>query len=660
MELRKKVLSFFLTFSNLLNDIHIVAYRTILIMGYDLSSIFLSWFTTCWLLLSLISHIGVIDVILYRPFLLTLLWIMPLQFLVFKKINLYRGFWRFSSIHDLNKILISSLVGGLLVGLILNGNQTGTIDKSNIAPTIIIFSRYISSCLYVIFLVLFLSFGRFIVRLLRDYKQSYGEHERVIIVGAGNAGEGLVRDLLRNYNHRFKPIAFVDDDVKKIGRQIHNIRVMGNVFDLPQLIRKHRVDLVIIAIPSAVSANIRAIMSLVEQTNVRCYTLPTIRDLANGLININTIRSISLEDLLGRYPVRCSMDNVNRDLSGKTILVTGGGGSIGSELCRQILMLENIKKLIILDNNEYNLYSIEMELKKANQSCVFYPILTNVTDKIGLELIFNEFKPDIVFHAAAYKHVPLLEYQPRSAIYNNLIGTCMLAEVSIRANVGKFVLISSDKAVNPTNVMGATKRGAEYFCQNINTENTKFITVRFGNVLDSAGSVIPLFRNQIEMGGPLTVTHPEITRYFMTIPEASQLILQATSLGMGGEIFVLDMGEPIKIRYLAEQMIRLAGKVIDQDIKIVYTGLRPGEKLFEEYFYSSEKLESTINNKILIAQSQYRDFSEIKSIFLKIKMLCESIDIDIKNLIHLLKKLVPEYKNIPSFISEVERQSVEM
>ena len=330
----------------------------------------------------------------------------------------------------------------------------------------------------------------------------------------------------------------------------------------------------------------------------------------------------------------------------KTILITGGGGSIGSELCRQIATIANRARLVIIDNSEYNLYAIDLELRQKFANQEFYPILLNIVDRVGIKSVLKEYQPHLVFHAAAYKHVPLLQHQMRTAMYNNIIGTRVIATEAAKANVETFVLISSDKAVNPTNIMGATKRAAEYFCHNLNDSapKTRFVTVRFGNVLDSAGSVVPLFRKQIESGGPVTVTHPEITRFFMTMPEASQLILQAAFLGEGGEIFVLDMGDPIKIRYLAEQMIKLAGKMVDQDINIIYTGLRPGEKLYEECFYSNEMLQPTHHTKILRAQSKRRNFQEIQDICDQIANCCQS-DADVQaDLEELLKKLVPEYQ----------------
>ena len=639
--IRTIISQFFYQFAKTLLVSKMRYYGRIIAALHDFFAILASWLLTGFLLIAGISinfHRPIFNWNNWHAVLISLLLITPPQVFLFRFFGLYRGFWRFASIQDLKKILCTSAMGGVASYFILN------VKFYSIASTIH-HLPFLTSLLYSLFLVVFLSAGRLFVRFAKDYKHLYGEFERVIIVGAGNAGEGLVRDLLRDKSHHYKPIIFVDDDLRKLGREIHGIRVAGTITKLPELITKHAIDLVFIAIPSANSANMRSVVAVCEKVKIRCYTLPGIKDLANGLVSINVLRSISLEDLLGRYPVTCQWDEVNHFLKDKTILVTGGGGSIGSELCRQLLELCDISRLIVLDNNEFNLYSIEMEIRKNFPECEFYPLLQSITDRIGIQKLFKHYCPDVIFHAAAYKHVPLLEHQPRSAIFNNIIGTKIIAEEALIANVEKFVLISSDKAVNPTNVMGATKRAAEYFCQNLNdyAHKTQFITVRFGNVLDSAGSVIPLFRKQIETGGPVTVTHPDIIRFFMTIPEASQLILQAALLGQGGEIFVLDMGDPIKIRYLAEQMIKLAGKIVDKDIKIVYTGLRPGEKLYEECFYTNEALQPTTHSKILRAKFQQRNFTEIQQLCNKLIDLY-NFNGNIENeLIPLLKCLVPEY-----------------
>ena len=626
---------------------------------YDLCAVILAWIFSYLVLLDTITDsalnipykvnfISPLSAHYAITILSNLIWILPAQVLLFRYYGLYRGFWRFASIQDLRKILHVAILGGLTAWVILRANLIALLPwTSNIDLALIFPPRYVITLLYSIFLIVLLSSARLFVRFIKDYKHLYGDYQRVIIVGAGNAGEGLVRDLLRDDNHRYTPIAFVDDDPHKLGREIRGIRVSGNILDLPYLIKTYAVDLVLIAIPSASSPRMRTVVEMCEKAKTPCYTLPGIKDLASGHVSINKLRSISLEDLIGRYPVTCQWSALSAHLKNKTIVVTGGGGSIGSELCRQIAQLGECSHLVIIDNNEYNLYAIDMELRERFPDCPTHPILLSITERIGIKALFKKYQPHLVFHAAAYKHVPLLEYQPRIAIDNNIIGTAMLAEESALVGVEAFILISTDKAVNPTNIMGATKRAAEYFCQNLNEQHaqTRFITVRFGNVLDSAGSVVPLFRKQIEAGGPVTVTHAEITRFFMTIPEATQLIMQAAFLGQGGEIFVLDMGEPIKIRYLAEQMIKLAGKTVEQDIKIIYTGLRPGEKLYEECFYSDETLQSTVHSKILRAQSQRHHFLEMQDACNQIRLLYDNAETQDEDFVRLLKKLVPEYQD---------------
>ena len=615
-------------------------------VSYDFFSLILAWALSCWIfMMPDIMALSSIDRLTFtnhywKAATSGLILMIPIQLILFRVCGLYRGFWRFASIQDLRKILYSALSGGVFAWAILHiTHLESTLNAAlPVWPT---------AFLYSLFLAAFLSSARLFVRLTKDYKHHYGEFQRVIIVGAGDAGESLVRDLLRSENRYYKPVAFIDDDLLKRGREIHGVRVVGTITELPALISKYDIDLVLIAIPSASSANMRSVVEECEKANIRCYTLPGVKDLANGRVSINVLRSISLEDLLGRYPVTCQWTAIKTHLQNKTILVTGGGGSIGSELCRQLLQLSDIAELIIVDNNEYNLYSIDMELRKKFPDRTLHTELLSITDRLGIQAVLKKYAPQLVFHAAAYKHVPLLENQPRTAIYNNIIGTNVIAEESLHANVETFVLISSDKAVNPTNIMGATKRAAEYFCQNLNyaAQKTRFITVRFGNVLDSAGSVVPLFRKQIESGGPVTVTHPDITRFFMTIPEASQLILQAAFLGQGGEIFVLDMGDPVKISYLAEQMIKLSGRTVGKDIQIIYSGLRPGEKLYEECFYTNETLQPTLNAKILQAQSQPRNLDEIMDICHHLETLCKApIEPEIEHaLLSLLNTLVPEY-----------------
>jgi len=379
------------------------------------------------------------------------------------------------------------------------------------------------------------------------------------------------------------------------------------------------------------------------------------QDLVAGRVSINTLREVSIEDLLGRDPVKLDRQAISAELSGRHVLISGSGGSIGTELCRQVARLQP-EKLILLDNSEFNLFRIELELRQIFPGTEIHAVLGDVADTATVDHLFKTLQPEIVYHAAAYKHVPMLESQARQAIKNNVLGTRTMALAADRHACDAFVLISTDKAVNPANIMGASKRIAEIFCQNLDQHSTtRFITVRFGNVLGSNGSVVPLFKSQIEAGGPVTVTHPEMMRYFMTIPEACQLILQAEAMGKGGEIFVLDMGEPVCITYLAEQMIRLSGNEPGKDIEIIYTGLRPGEKLFEELFHKKERLEGTRHEKILLAQHRKIDWHYLNNVLENMKLACTCYDED--SLLTSIAELVPELhhtdKKLPENVIQI-------
>jgi FlaA1/EpsC-like NDP-sugar epimerase len=497
--------------------------------------------------------------------------------------------------------------------------------------------------LYCIILVTLLCGGRLMFRLHWD-KRDRGKKEtnikKVLIIGAGLAGEGLVRDLKRS--NSYQPIGFVDDNISKTGLEVHGIRVLGTMRQIVEIVSRYSVDLIFIAIPSARSSTMRRIVTYCETSNVPFRTLPSISALAAGRVEVNALRPVNIEDLLGRDQVSLQWDKIEASIFGKRILITGGGGSIGSELCRQVLALKPVS-LAIVENSEFNLYKIEQELRESFPGIPIELGLVSVTDEVAINHLFERFHPEIVFHAAAYKHVPMLQNQIRVAVFNNVVGTQTVAKASVAFGVDKFILISTDKAVNPTNIMGTTKRVAEIYCQNLNDKvETQFITVRFGNVLGSAGSVVPLFQKQLQAGGPLTVTHPDMQRYFMTIPEASQLILQAMVNGSGGEIFVLDMGEPIKISYLAEQMIRLAGKEPGKDILIEYTGLRPGEKLYEELFHESEQLAPTAHEKLFKAKFRELDWLELTQTMRMLNTACS--EHQESELLILLQSLVPEFQ----------------
>lgn len=440
------------------------------------------------------------------------------------------------------------------------------------------------------------------LRILKDYFVSgkTDSLDRILIVGAGEAGRMLNREYKNQVPMSGRVIGFVDDNKMKAGRSIEGVRILGQIKDVPELVEKYQIDDVVIAIPSADAAQRQAIINICKQAPCALHMLPSVAQIVSGEVRLEQLKQVDVNELLGRDAIKIDDDEVNEFLHGKTILVTGGGGSIGSELVRQIAD-RYPKKLILLDIYENNAYAVQQELKKTHPELDLEVLIGSVRDGIRMEEIMSDYRPDIVYHAAAHKHVPLMEGSPNEAIKNNAIGTYETAKAAAQNGVKRFVLISTDKAVNPTNIMGASKRLCEMVIQFLNeTTSTEFVAVRFGNVLGSNGSVVPLFEEQIRNGGPVTVTHPDITRFFMTIPEAVSLVLQAGAFAKGGEIFVLDMGEPVKIDDLARNMIYLAGHVPDVDIKITYTGLRPGEKLYEELLMEEEGLEKTKNNLIFI------------------------------------------------------------
>jgi FlaA1/EpsC-like NDP-sugar epimerase len=509
--------------------------------------------------------------------------------------NAYRGVWRYTSIPELVKIIKAVIAAGIFLSLF-----AFFFGEKYILPRSI-------PLLFALINIIGLGGSRVTYRLLKNHQAKTPTKKQALIIGAGSAAENLIRNLRRDSEQAYAPIGLLDDDEKKLGKEIHGVRVIGNTSQAPKIARQKNADTLLIAMPSATSEAMQRLVSLCERTELPYRTLPNLSDIATGRASVTTIREVALEDLLGRDPIQLDLAILADTIGNKVILVTGGGGSIGSELCRQIMQLAP-KRLIIVDNNEYNLYKINLELSKHLDNMLISYQLISVTDKASINRLFQDEKPSIIFHAAAYKHVPLLEKQASVAVQNNLQGTEIVANAAIANGAEKFILISTDKAVNPTNIMGASKRAAELICQKLSAnEKTAFSIVRFGNVLGSAGSVVPLFKKQIAAGGPVTVTHPDITRYFMTIPEACQLILQAASMGENADLFVLDMGAPIKIQYLAEQLIKLSGKRLNEDIKIEHTGLRPGEKLYEELFYNKEKLTKTKNNKIFRAKTSNLD-----------------------------------------------------
>jgi len=556
--------------------------------------------------------------------------------------GLYRGVWRFASIPDLERLL-KAVVTGVAVSaiIIFMFTRMEGIPRS-VLP------------LYSILLLLVLGGSRVFYRWYKDGRFIGKNCRRVLVVGAGKAGEMLIRDLMRQVDQRFVPIAIVDDNAQKKGRQIHGVEVQGTSADIERLTDEYNIDLIVIAMSAASSKQIRAVVAHCESCKVPFRILPKVTDIMTGQATLNDLREVSIHDLLGRDPVRLDWQSIHNSLDGKVILVTGGGGSIGSELCRQIASL-NPKTLIVLEHSEFNLYQIELEIRQQFPELSFVAILGSVADQVVVDRLLETYHPHVIYHAAAYKHVPMLESNVRQAVVNNIRGTRLIATQAAQFGVERFVLISTDKAVNPKNIMGCSKRIAELFCQNFNAQSeTKFVTVRFGNVLGSAGSVVPLFKQQIQQGGPVTVTHEDMTRFFMTIAEACQLIMEAGSVSSGGEIFVLDMGESIKISYLAEQMILLSGKKPGEDIDIIYTGLRPGEKLFEELFHGEEDLQETNYSKLRLAVARDYDWPVLNTLLDDLVSTDQDLEI-----VEKMKAIVPEYTGEKLDILSKRQQIVE-
>lgn len=457
--------------------------------------------------------------------------------------------------------------------------------------------------------------SRFSWRMYRDYYiKTKQEKKRALIIGAGAAGSMLVRQFMKNHDAEILPVGFVDDDPKKQKLQIYDVTVVGRTKDIPKLVEKLNVETIIIAIPSMSKSEIQKVYQECSKTNAKTQIMPMLEDIVSGKVSVNQFRDVQVEDLLGRDPVELDTQTISEKLTGKNILVTGAGGSIGSEICRQVSKFKP-KKLLLLGHGENSIYGIDMELRnKYKEEFEIIPIIADIQDRSRIFEVMESHSPDVVYHAAAHKHVPLMEYNPKEAVKNNVIGTKNVAEAADTFGVKTFVLVSSDKAVNPTNVMGSTKRIAEMVIQNLDKHSqTNFVAVRFGNVLGSRGSVIPLFKNQIQAGGPVTVTHPDMTRYFMTIPEASRLVMQAGALARGGEIFVLDMGEPVKIVDLAKNLIKLSGYTIEE-IGIKYAGIRPGEKMYEELLGENEVHGKAVFPKIFIGKTVEFEYGRVSNL----------------------------------------------
>lgn len=522
----------------------------------------------------------------------TLLWVVALQLLVFWQFGLYRGIWRYASLHDLRRIVLAVLLAAATLPFVL-----WMLRSNLVVPRSVLI-------LDPLLLMLFMGGSRLLYRM---WKEARGHahlklaSEPVLVLGAGDAAVSLSKDLAKN--PAWQLVGFLDDDASKKNRVLNGVTVLGDLASLAHWVERFNLEKVIIAMPSSSHQQRQRAIKLCQAAQVEALTVPSFDDLMSGKVGVSQLRAIELDDLLGRDPVRLDKAGLQGLLGEKSVLVTGAGGSIGSELCRQIASFLPAQ-LVLFEQSEFALYTLEQELKQTFPALNFVCIVGDVRDAARVGEVLQQYRPVCVFHAAAYKHVPMMEQNNAwQAIRNNVLGTYTVARAAQQQDVEKFVLISTDKAVNPTNVMGASKRLAELVCQALQpVGKTRFVMVRFGNVLGSTGSVIPKFRAQIAQGGPITVTHPDITRYFMSIPEASQLVLQAGLMGQGGEIFVLDMGEPVKIVDLAKELIRLSG-LTENDIKIEFSGLRPGEKLYEELLADDENTLPTPHPKLFIAQA---------------------------------------------------------
>ncbi len=618
----------------MINIIEIITkYRMALIIAIHGVLIFLSY---------LLAFASRLDFTFYQqaPFLHLFLWSAPfllvLRFFACWYFDLFRGLWRFVGLEDLLAIIKASALGTLLFVLFIFIANRGEGFPRSI---------FLIDFVYNIVLIGGIRLG---ARLLRERtsnlrQKSSKDRRRVLIVGAGAAGEMILREIKRNPHLGYDPIGFVDDDRSKHNTTIHGFSVLGDTGRIEDLVKEHQVVEVIIAIPSADSKALRRIVACCKSAGIAAKTLPFIADLINGRVSVSQIRNVAIEDLLGRETVCLDMSLLGRQLVQQVVLVTGAAGSIGSELVRQIIPF-NPRTIVLFDQAENDLFHLEMELKKAGSDVELLPFIGDIRDSHCVRQCLERHRPSHLFHAAAYKHVPMMEINPLEAVKNNIFGTQTMVEMAFRYNVAKFVLISSDKAVRPTNIMGATKRVAELIIQAKQRSGgqTQFAAVRFGNVLGSNGSVIPIFQKQIASGGPVKVTDPEMTRYFMTVSEAALLVIQAGLLGQGGEVFLLEMGEPVKIRDLAENLIYLSGFKPGVDIEIVYTGLRPGEKLYEELLLEGEGIAKTALEKTwVVTQKEQIDADFLSAQLAKLEEICQSGDIS--SLKRILKKLVPDY-----------------
>jgi FlaA1/EpsC-like NDP-sugar epimerase len=576
---------------------------------------------------------------LYPPILMFFLLIKLPIFGLFKQ---YRGWWRYVGISDLLGIFGASLVSTFII--VVLWFVLGNMPAIRVYLPAGLERPAEGVCIADMFATVFMLGGlRIIIRLyFEEFRTAEaGRLKRFLIVGAGNAGEALLREILRMPVTQYDVIGLIDDDSVKQGTHIHGIPILGTVEQLSEICEEHKIEEIAIAMPSASPRQLRRVIQVCEGTKIRFRTVPSITDIASGKLRVSQIRDVDINDLLGREAVKLDMDLIEAFAKDKIVLVTGAGGSIGSEMCRQLCNF-NPKLLLLIEQAENPLFYIERELCKQFAGVNIKAIICNITDKTRVNEVFREYKPQVVIHAAAHKHVPLMELNASEAIKNNILGTQIVADAADNYGTTNFVMISTDKAVNPTSIMGSSKRVAEMYIQDLSrTSETHFVTVRFGNVLGSDGSVVPIFKKQIAEGGPVTVTHPEMKRYFMTVPEASQLVLQAASMGKGGEIFVLDMGEPVKIVDLARELITLSGFRPGEDIEMIFTGPRSGEKLFEELSIEGEDMQRTRHPKISIWKNIPMDRDRLRAGINELVTISKTQTYS--DIARKIKELVPEY-----------------
>ncbi len=555
-----------------------------------------------------------------------------LTLVIFYFFHLYSSLWAFAGETELQNIVVSCVIATIMNGI---GMQFFKVSGQAVPRSY--------HFLYMFLLISCMFASRFSYRFFRGLKhkkQNKKNKISVMVIGAGEAANAIIKEIVNSNFSTMVIKCIIDDDKGKWGRYIQGIKVVGGRDKIVECADVYGVDEIIVAMPSASRTEIKNILEICKDTNCKLRSLPGMYQLVNGEVSISKLRDIEVEDLLGRDPISVDMDSILGYVQGKKVLVTGGGGSIGSELCRQIAD-HKPKQLIIIDIYENSVYDVQQELKVKHPELDLVVLIASVRNTNRMNWIFSQYRPDIVYHAAAHKHVPLMEDSPTEAVKNNVFGTFKTAQAAAMSDVKRFVMISTDKAVNPTNIMGASKRICEMIIQTFNKHyNTEFVAVRFGNVLGSNGSVIPLFKKQIAEGGPVTVTHPDIIRYFMTIPEAVSLVLQAGAYAKGGEIFVLDMGEPVRILDLAQNLIRLSGYRVDEDIKIEFTGLRPGEKLYEELLMDEEGMRDTANKMIHIGRPIELDEHEF---FMQLKELKDECVIESSDIRPLIQKIVPTY-----------------